>query len=119
MNKLGINDFHYYTNTYTRAGKTWQVTDLIELSKDLQPFDLPIIGIDIGVEAWGEIDIKSFCYHMDRVNKSDLSYPIILDDTGFICDGWHRVVKAILEGNEIIKAVRLTVMPEAINTEGK
>ncbi len=119
MNKLGISEFHYSQNTYTRAGKTYQVTDLIELSKNLEPFEIPIAGIDIGVQTWGEVDIKDFCYHMDRVNKSDLSFPIILDNTGFICDGWHRVVKSIIEGKETIKAVRLTVMPEPINSEGK
>lgn len=37
--------------------------------------------------------------------------PIILDDLGYITDGWHRVAKAILEGKETIKAVRIQNMP--------
>lgn len=119
MNKLGINDFHYYQNTYERSGKTYQVTDLIKLAKGLEPFDMPIAGIDIGVQPWGTMDLKGFCYHVQRMSKADISYPVILDDVGFICDGWHRLAKAIIEGKYTIKAVRLTVMPEPINSEGK
>jgi hypothetical protein len=117
MNKIGISEFHYSQNTYTRAGKSYQVTDLIELAKNIDPFDMPIAGIDIGVQVWGYMDIKGFCYHVLRMNKADHSFPVILDDTGYICDGWHRLAKAIIEGKETIKAIRLTVMPEPINKE--
>ena len=40
-----------------------------------------------------------------------LNYPIILDDCGQIADGYHRLCKAILEGRETIKAIRLEEMP--------
>jgi hypothetical protein len=117
MNELGLEKFNYSTNKYTRNGKVYNATDIIEVSKNLEPFDLLIKGIDLGVCTWGEIDIKDFAEHMIRVNDSNLDYPIILDDTGFICDGWHRVVKAIIKGDSTIKAVRLTVMPEPIVTK--
>ena len=42
---------------------------------------------------------------------ADMSYPIIMDDEGFIMDGWHRVAKALLEGRETIKAVRFENTP--------
>ncbi len=35
---------------------------------------------------------------MKRVLNTDLNYPIILNEEGFIMDGWHRVTKALLEG---------------------
>ena len=41
----------------------------------------------------------SFVYHCKRVKDCNLEYPIILDDFGQICDGWHRIAKAVLEGN--------------------
>lgn len=114
MDELGMNNFSYLTNKFRRNGMAYKVTDLIEASKDLKPFDLPIKGIDLGVLPWGEFDMKGAAHHFIRVRDSSLDHPVILDDTGFICDGWHRVVKSIIEGRKTIKAVRLTIMPEGI-----
>jgi len=114
MDKLGINEFEFKDGSYTRSGKVYSVSDLVELSKNYKPFDLPIAGIDIGLSPWGELTIKSMAYHIKRMNEADLQYPIILDDTGYICDGWHRLLKSIIEGKETIKAIRLPLMPEPI-----
>ena len=114
MNELGIDKFSYPDSTYTRFDRKYRVAELIEAAKDLEPFDLLIKGIDLGVKPWGEQDIKDIAWHMIRINDADMSHPIILDDTGYVCDGWHRVVKAIVEGRKTIKAVRLTVMPDCI-----
>ena len=115
MNYLGIDEFNYRENSFNRDGKKYLVTDLIEASKKYEPFEIPIAGIDIGINPWGDQTIKSFCYHVQRLKKCDLNYPVILDNTGYICDGWHRLAKAIIEGKETIMAVRLTVMPEPIS----
>ena len=48
---------------------------------------------------------------MKRVQETDLDHPLILDEEGFIMDGWHRVAKALLEGRETIKAVRFETTP--------
>ena len=37
--------------------------------------------------------------------------------SGFIADGWHRIAKAILRGDETIKCVRLKTMPEPDSIE--
>lgn len=112
MDELGLHQFSYLNNTYTRNGIRYQVTDLIEASKNIEPFDLILKGIDLGVEPWGTVDMKDAAHHFKRVIDASLDYAVILDDCGFICDGWHRVVKAIVEGRKTIKAVRLTVMPQ-------
>jgi disulfide oxidoreductase YuzD len=114
MDKLGINEFEFKQNSYTRNDRTYTVSDLVELSKKHEPFELPIAGIDIGLSPWGELTIKSMAYHINRMNKADLKYPIILDDTGYICDGWHRLLKSIVESKETIKAIRLPLMPEPV-----
>ena len=49
---------------------------------------------------------------MKRTNNADLKYPIILTDKGVICDGWHRLCKAVYQGDEYIKAIRIEKMPE-------
>lgn len=118
MDKLGIEDFHYFENTFCSGGVKYSVKSLIEASKDIEPFKLPLAGIDISMEPWGKLSIKNFAYHSKRVNNCTLDHPIILDNTGYICDGWHRVVKAILNGDEYIMAKRLIVMPESMEKEG-
>lgn len=99
---------------FTVGDKSYLVKDLIEISKDLPVFDIPLAGIDLSRMPWTINDIKDFCHHYKRVSEADSKYPIILDSTGYICDGWHRLTKAILNGDSHIKAVRLTTMPEPI-----
>jgi len=41
-----------------------------------------------------------------------LSYPIILDDEGYVMDGRHRIFKALLKNKPSIKAVRFTKTPK-------
>lgn len=108
-----INDFDYTENYFEYHDKSYPVTDLIKASEGLEIFDLPIMAIDLEVCPWGgSIDIASFCYHMKRIDKASLDYPVIMTPKGYICDGWHRVAKAIMEGRTSVKAVRLKVMPE-------
>lgn len=114
LKPLPIEGFNFRENEFTRDDRKYRVVDLIEASKDLPAFDLPLCGIDIGIMPWGEQTIKSFVYHSKRVELADLNYPIILDDTGYPCDGWHRIAKAILLGKTTIKAKRLIVMPDPI-----
>jgi len=114
MNKVKISDFHISQSFYNTGDYKYRVKDLIEVSKSLQSFDLPLQAIDISYSPWGEIDIQSFVYHSKRVTIADSKHPIILSDKGVICDGWHRIVKAILKGESTIKAVRLEVMPDCV-----
>lgn len=36
-----------------------------------------------------------------------MTKPILLDSYGLVCDGNHRIARAILEGKKYIKAYRL------------
>lgn len=113
MDSVKISEIQLIENNYVRRGTTWNVLKLIEASKDIKPFDLPLQGIDISISPWGNhLNIKQFVYHSKRIKKTKLKYPVILDDEGFICDGWHRVCKALLKNKKTIKAIRLVNMPE-------
>jgi len=112
-NKLGVSDFNFNENSYWRNDKQYTVKDLIDLSKDLPDIKIPLSVIDLGIMPWGEQSIHSLAYHIKRMNDADLSHPVILDDMGFICDGWHRVLKAVVAGDEFIYGRRLTTMPES------
>lgn len=112
--QLFDNNFEGTNGCFTVDDKSYSVKDLIELSKTLPVFDMPLQGVDISRMPWNINNIKDFCHHHKRVTDTDMSYPVILDSTGYICDGWHRVAKAIINGQDTIKAVRLMVMPEPI-----
>ena len=56
-------------------------------------------------------------YHIKRIEKADLNYPILLDPDGCIIDGWHRIAKAVLNEDLTIKAKRLQIMPEPDSLE--
>ena len=75
-------------------------------------FDLPIVAIPLDVLPFKVSDFDEFIYQCRRVQDCSLEYSILLDDKGIICDGYHRVVKAILEGRTTIKAIRLQKMPK-------
>lgn len=109
--KVKIDDFHYLQNKYEVNGRVYDVDKLIEISKDLPIFDLPLAAVDLYHRITNGT-LHSYLYHQKRIDAADLSYPIILDNRGYICDGWHRVAKAILLGHTTIKARRLNVMPE-------
>ena len=102
-------------NSYTNRGMRWDASTLITAAKDLPTFDLSLMSIDLDRYPWRfeNWNFKSFLWHTVRIEKTNLKYPVILDEYGSIIDGWHRIAKAILQGKETIKAVRFKVMPEA------
>jgi len=110
--RVKLEDFSLGSHIFVYGDKAYKAEDLFEIAKGVKAFDLPLAGVNLSSTPWGEQNIKSICHHMKRVNEADMSYPVILDDEGYICDGWHRVCKAVLEGRETIKAIRLEIMPD-------
>ncbi len=102
--------------TYTTRDKTYRTIDLIKEveNQKLIPFDLPLIGVNLSRLPFEVESLDQFAWHCKRVQETDLSNPIILDVEGAVCNGNHRIVKAIIEGKEKIKAYRLKYMPELI-----
>ena len=54
--------------------------------------------------------------HVKAILESNLDFPIILDEDGYILDGRHRIMKAILNGESTIKAVRFEENPAPCRT---
>lgn len=55
---------------------------------------------------------RSIIDHIHLIQASNLAFPIILDQSGRVMDGMHRVCKAILEGIHEIPAVQFAEDPE-------
>ena len=88
----------------------WSVARLIELSKDLEVMDIPLNHLNI-YNKYNDLTLREMVMHMKAVQNADLNYPIIMDEDGEIMDGRHRIMKALLEGKETIKAVRFEENP--------
>lgn len=97
---------------YKRRGYSWSAVKLIEQSKKYKVYDVPVSFINLSDLYFTIPNIDYFIYHVNRINKTDLKYPIIFDNEGAICDGWHRMCKAILLGKTTIKAIKLEEMPD-------
>jgi hypothetical protein len=116
--KLELSD-HEYTRIYNDTKFHYDVPNLIQFAKEkgYKTFTLDLQGIDLSKLMWHIENMKDITYHMKRVLDSDLSIPILIDDQGCICDGWHRVVKAIISGIDNIEAIRFEEMPFASREE--
>ena len=55
-------------------------------------------------EIYEKISSLDIIYHMIQVNKSNLRYPIIIDNKYTIYDGRHRLMKAIIKNKKYINA---------------
>ena len=97
--------------TFVADKKVWFVSRLIEKTKDFPVQEMPITGLNISWLAPKIEGMKDFVGHVQKVLDADLSYPIILDDEGYVMDGRHRIAKALLDGRETIKFVRFEETP--------
>ncbi len=110
--KVEIDGCFVADNRYVTDDKVWVVTNLIARAKELKPFDLPLVAIYSGSDVWAPTgSAYGIAHHVRRAMDVDTAYPIILDQEGFIMDGWHRVLRALIDGKETIKAVRFTETP--------
>jgi len=94
----------------TLGRHSWSVPRLFELSKDLPVMDVCIDHMSVYF-VYEKLTLRELVGHMKAVQEADLTFPIILDEDGELMDGRHRLMKAILEGRETIKARRFEVNP--------
>ena len=90
----------------------WSVPRLFELSRDLPVMDVPLAHLNL-YYTYTKLTLREMVTHFKAINAADLSYPIILDEDGELMDGRHRLMKAMLLGEETIKVVRFTENPSA------
>ncbi len=96
----------------------WDVDRLIALTADMPVKVVPLDDIwQLDSLYWfndgDEVPtVRKIIEHVRLVNEVDLSYPIILGADGRVMDGMHRVVRAILDGDDTIRAVQFVTDPE-------
>lgn len=101
----------YKEQTCILGRHTWSVARLVELSRDLPVMEIPLSHLNMYCK-YENLTLRDMVMHMKAVLSSDLSKPIILDEDGELMDGRHRIMRALLEGWETIKAVRFLENPK-------
>lgn len=111
---VNFNKLEFEESSYHRGGEHWMATTLfLECQKQgLEPFELPLAGLDLSKLLFRCSSTDEFVWQMKRCLDSNLDHPIILDNLGQVADGNHRICKALLEGRRTILAYRLQTMPE-------
>lgn len=108
---MKIPEFPSIDIQVSRLGKhEWAVSRLIHLSKDLPVIDIPLNHLYV-YHNYKNLTLREMAMHINCVLKADLNFPIILDEDGDIMDGRHRIMRALIEGKETIKAVRFDENP--------
>jgi hypothetical protein len=108
----------YHFRDSSRGLLAWDVDRLVELSRDLPKVLVPLAEIaELDENYWFQVGqnpptCRAIADHIQLIEEANLAYPIILDSSGRVFDGMHRVVKALLAGRDAIDAVRFTCDPE-------
>lgn len=98
-------------------GGWYSVAKLADDTKHLPVFDVPLASLDLSHIIWRDADMLALSCHVKRCMDADLDCPILLDWSGSIADGRHRVLKAIALGKRTIKARRMTWKPDPCRRE--
>lgn len=93
-------------------GARYSVARLLDDTKDLPVFEIPLASIDLSGPIWSGESMLQLAFHIRKCMDADLNYPILLDWNGAIADGRHRVLKAIAKGKRTIKVRRMHWKPE-------
>jgi len=108
---MKVKDWLGSKDQFARLGQlVWSVPRLFELSRNLPVMDVPLDHLSL-YYTYNNLTLREMVMHMKAVNDADLDMPIILDEDGELLDGRHRLMKAMLTGQETIKVVRFDENP--------
>ena len=95
----------------------WSATSLYEQAEKekAHPYRLKLRDVDLTRMVWrtDSVRVGDYAYHARRAMNTDLDIPIIVGPLGGIMDGYHRVMRAVIEGRDYIMAMRLVELPES------
>ena len=109
--KVNVEPFCDYKQQRSSVGNhSWSVPKLIELTRELPVIEIPLSNLYI-FYTYDKLTLRNLVEHMKSALNANLNYPIILDEDGVVMDGRHRIMKALLNGELTIKAVRFEENP--------
>lgn len=118
---LKYANYYIMKQIYSKGDKIYSVDMMISYIRNKKPFDVHVKVSDLLYNltnnTWGDPS-KGIRYSpmsiirdnskspkdVERIKKSDLTYPIIISEDSIVIDGLHRLAKSYIEGNEYINA---------------
>ena len=99
------------------SGDYYSARSLYEQAKKekSRAYKLKLRDIDFSVYMWrtNGVRLADYAQHARRALNVDLSIPIIISPIGGIMDGFHRIMGALLKGQDFVMAYRLKELPPA------
>ena len=94
----------------------WHTEKLWEATKDFPVLNVEIESLKhVDAVCWFDDEfpatLRNVVEHFMRMERVEIDYPIILDPSGQLFDGAHRVAKALAQGKTTIRAVQMTEVP--------
>jgi hypothetical protein len=114
-----------YSLTSDGIETSWRVSSLWLACKNspIQTFPLTFFSDVLDEDFWFQSNqkptIRNIIRHSERIFNADASFPIIIDKSGNILDGYHRIARAFLFDKAIINIQQLMVLPEPDFVEKK
>jgi hypothetical protein len=106
--------YHFWPGA--RRLEAWDVDRLVDLTAGFPVKDVPLLTAiwELDTAYWGDSAStpRQLAEHIRLVNDVDPSYPIILGADGRVMDGMHRIVRALVAGQQTIRGVQFDVHPE-------
>ncbi len=87
----------------------WYIKNLVDV--EAVDCEIDLMSLDLSVMPWDMNTIGDFIGHIIDMRRCEERFPIIVSPQGWIMNGWHRVVKALLDGKPKIKARRIKKLP--------
>ena len=99
---------------YSQGGRFWKASSLYAAASEqgCKPYKLPLRFMDLADIRWNDMRIADMTSAVLRVDNADLKFPILISPVGGVIDGYHRIVKALVEKRKYVMALRLLEMPE-------
>lgn len=107
----------YHFRPSQKGYYAWNVISLIQKSQKLPITQLPLAKIaELDEDYWsfecGKLTVRQIAEHFELVQAADLAYPVLLCAQGRVMDGMHRIVKALLNGDQTIAARQFQTTPD-------
>lgn len=105
------------SQTYSDGTNVYDVERLWEIAADVEPEHVWVADFleVLRSNVWGTenqpvvpLDLDDDSVELERAREADLGFPIIITENGDVADGVHRLLKAYVEGDKTIMAVKLT-----------
>lgn len=78
--------------------------------------DVPLDHLYI-YHKYDGLTLRDMVMHIEAIQNVDMDYPIIMDEDGDIMDGRHRIMRALLDRRDTIRAVRFDSNPAPCRVE--